>query len=202
MNSMITNSCAVLVLAAGSSSRMGRPKQLLPWGEVTILQSAINNAIASTFGKVVVVLGAHSEAIQKILPSDVITVVNPEWQNGMGSSIACGMKYLLESKTKSTAVLITLGDQPLIDSEYLNSMLSTFRENEREIVATDYNGSAGVPALFGPKYFQQLAKLDAKFGAKELLARNIFDIHLLDAGSKTADIDTEDDYDKLNKLNR
>ena len=202
MNSKITNRCAVLVLAAGSSSRMGRPKQLLPWGEGTMLQSAIETAKTSTSDQVVVVLGANSEAIEKILPSDVISVVNTDWRNGMGSSIACGMRTLLESGTKFTAVLIMLADQPLIDSEYLNSLLATFQEKERGIVATDYNGRAGVPALFGSTYFKQLGKLDAEFGAKELLARNFFDIHLLDAGRKTADIDIEEDYDKLNPLNR
>ena len=167
-----------------------------------MLQSTIETAKRSTSDKVVVVLGAHSEAIQKIIPSDVISVVNTDWQHGMGSSIACGMQTLLESGNKFTAVLIMLADQPLIDSQYLNTLLATFQDKDREIVATDYNGKAGVPALFGSKYFNQLGNLDAEFGAKELLARNFFDIHLLDAGSKTLDIDTDEDYDKLNQLSR
>ena len=199
---MNTDRCAVLILAAGSSSRMGRPKQLLPWGKTTLLQNALESAKASHGDEIIVVLGSNSEIIEKTLPSDVVSVINTDWRNGMGSSISCGMHYLLKSKTKFNAVLVLLGDQPLIDSKYLNSMFSIFQSNEKEIVATDYKGRAGVPALFGGNYFKQLGQLNADFGAKELLAKNMVNIHLLKAGAKTADIDTETDYIKLNQYNK
>lgn len=201
MEKMKTDRCAVLILAAGSSSRMGRPKQLLPWGPHTLLQNAVNNANASRCDEVVVVLGAKADNIRKSLQRGTVSVINTHWEHGMGSSIASGMQFLLNKKTSYTAVLIMLGDQPLIDTDYLDNLLSTFQEIRKNIVATDYKGRAGVPALFGSKYFEQLSELNSEYGAKELLAENMVDIHLLIAGVKTADIDTEADYLRLNYLN-
>ncbi|QCX00050.1 nucleotidyltransferase family protein [Aggregatimonas sangjinii] len=198
---MNTDRCAVLILAAGSSSRMGRPKQLLPWGSQTLLQNAVNNANASRCDEAVVVLGANADIIRNSLQPGTVSVVNTDWENGMGSSIARGMQFLSKKETPFEVVLIMLGDQPFIDADYLNNVRSTFQGSQKNIVATDYGNRAGVPALFGSKYFEQLSELNSEYGAKELLAENMADIHLLKAGVKTADIDTEADYSRLNHLN-
>lgn len=192
----------VLILAAGSSSRMGSPKQLLAWGQGTLLQNAIAQVALSAVDKTVVVLGANAAHISETIPKNIPSVENKNWHTGMGSSIACGMRFLLQSNVVYRAVLILLADQPFIDAEYINRMLSTMKSEAKGIIATAYDGRAGVPALFSTPYFTPLEKLNSEFGAKELLSKNTKDIHLLDAGNKTTDIDTPEDYKKLNKLKK
>ena len=199
---MSKSNTAVLILAAGGSSRMGSPKQLLAWGEVTLLQNAIAQAEIAEVDRVVVVLGANANSIKNTIPKTVSSVENKDWQTGMGSSIACGMRFLEKSKVNYSSVLILLADQPFIDAQYINQMVLTMKKEAKGIIATTYNGRAGVPALFSNKYFTQLEKLNSEFGAKELLSKNTADIHLLHAGNKTIDIDTQEEYQKLNKLNR
>ncbi len=189
---------AILLLAAGASSRMGSPKQLLSWGDTNLLGNAIAAAEASSADDVLLVLGANAELIEKSLPTGVKIVKNEFWSRGMGSSIACGMRYLEESSKRYRAILIMLGDQPLIDTDYLNQMLLEKDTQEKGIVATEYNGRAGVPAVFSSRYFSELAQLDTETGAKAVLQEHGADVWLMNAGLKTADIDTKEDYDKLN----
>ncbi len=191
---------AIIILAAGASVRMGSPKQLLPWGEDSLLQHTINQAAQSDFEKVIAVIGANSDAIKRTLAANIITLTNEDWQTGMGSSISCGVRFLLQEEYAS--ILLMLADQPFIDTEHLNTMLSIFSKKTKGIVATDYDGKAGVPALFGQPHFKQLAGLNSEYGAKELLRQEGHDIFLLNAGAKTLDIDTKTDYNHLNQINR
>lgn len=188
---------AILILAAGASCRMGRTKQLLAWEGTTLLGNAIEAAKASKASSVVVVLGANSESIQKKIEVNGIEIVeNKKWKSGLGSSIACGIKFLLKTHPKITAVLVMLADQPLIDTVYLNAMIATFNESGKG-VATRYNSKAGVPALFPRANFEKLATLQDDFGAKNIIngPKEIFSV--LNPGHKTRDIDTKSDYKKL-----
>lgn len=189
---------AVLILAAGASSRMGRTKQLLPWEGTTLLGNAIRNARASDAGCVAVVLGANAASIQKQIPKNNLEIVeNAEWQSGLGSSIACGVKFLLEKYPKKKAILTMLADQPLIDKEYLNTMIAAFNQNGKRIIATAYRNRAGVPALFPESYFEKLATLEDDFGAKNIINGPNEKVLILDPGRKNLDVDTKSDYENL-----
>ena len=191
---------AILILAAGAAKRMGSIKQLLAWADTSLLGHAVNMAKSSKAKETIVVLGANANAIAAQFDAGAIQIVkNENWASGMGSSIAAGIGYILGSGEKYDAVLITLADQPLIDTLYLDLMIETASKVDQGIVATAYGDKAGVPALFGRRYFETLMALESEQGAKEVLDRFKSDIFRLDPGNKTMDIDTKEDYEALKK---
>ena len=188
---------AVLILAAGQSSRMGKIKQLLPWKDTTLLGIAIKNAQAIS-KDVVVVLGAYAAVIKNELDiKEALFIENQDWKNGLGSSLAFGINYLRNSDKEYSVTLITLGDQPLIDALYLKSILDAHNKTKKGIVATAYGNRSGVPALFSSKYFEALGKLDKDNGAKRFIDSNKNDTLILSPNGKTIDIDTVEDYNKI-----
>ncbi|PKA96403.1 molybdenum cofactor cytidylyltransferase [Flavobacteriaceae bacterium MAR_2009_75] len=197
-----TNNIAILILAAGSSSRMGRPKQLLSWGKTNLIGNAIDQAKNSQSDKIVVVLGANSELIKdKIGRWEVDIVENEDWKAGLGSSLAKGVTHLTEHETFD-GILVMLADQPLIDSAYLNLLIESFYTTSYSIIATAYSKRAGVPALFDKKFFESLCDLGEDNGAKLIIEQFGHEVLSLDPGKKATDIDTEVDYINLtNRLN-
>lgn len=190
----------ILILAAGSSSRMGQPKQLLPWKDTTLLGNAIRNATSSSARAIYVVLGANAKSIRKeIVASEIEVIENPDWQHGIGSSIAIGMKILLKKDNDFDGILIMLADQPLIDKDYLNLMITAFNNQPECIIATAYRNRAGVPALFDKVYFNELEDLENDFGAKELIGKNRDKIFTINPDNKSVDIDTKSEYQNLIK---
>jgi molybdenum cofactor cytidylyltransferase len=185
----------VLILAAGGSRRMGRTKQLLRWHGRTLLERAMDSACRVLPGRVIVVLGADAELIRNAIDMDLVEIIqNPEWQDGLASSIRRGMKALPAS---SAAVLIMLCDQPLINDSHLMAILNAWRSEPERIVASQYYLSCGVPALFPAAYFDRLQTLNGSKGAKPLLVE--FDQNLLKIPFPEAelDIDTPSDFERL-----
>ncbi|MCP4974815.1 MAG: nucleotidyltransferase family protein [Maribacter sp.] len=194
---------AVVILAAGESSRMQKTKQLLPWGKSTLLGSAIKEALESNAENVYVVLGAKAETIQMQLEkSDVDLIFNNDWKKGMGSSISCAINYLLHLETNYDGILIMLCDQPLIDAIYLNKMISTFKKSGKGIVATAYESRNGVPVLFNNKYFEQLSLLDSDKGAKAIIMDNPTDVLTIIPMGKEIDLDTIEEYEQALKSHK
>lgn len=188
----------VLILAAGSSSRMGKMKQLLPWKNTTLLGNAIGAAKASEASEIIVVLGYRAARIREKLTDDsIILVENREWESGMGSSISCGMSYVLNKALLPDAVLIMLCDQPFISTGYLNEMIGTFYTSPKSIISTAYGEHAGVPALFGNSYFSILEGITGKAGAKEVISGHPDDTVTLIANDLLGDIDNAEDYTSL-----
>ena len=192
---------AILILAAGASTRMGQPKQLLPWKDTTLLGHAIQTAKSTDAIEVVTVLGANAKLIQSQIKEEVIFIQNTAWQSGLGGSIACGTEWLLQSNIEFDGILITLADQPLIDFKYLDKLISTFSEHTDRIIASTYRNRAGVPALFPKKYVNTLLKLDEDFGAKHLLEQEQDTIITIPAENRISDVDTEEDYKQLKNKN-
>lgn len=189
---------AIIIVAAGSSSRMKSPKQLLPLGDSTLLGKVIAQAKATTANEVFTVLGANYEAVKSSIENYSTTVVeNKNWKHGLGSSIAAGVQYVLENRDLE-AVMILLGDQPLIEVKYIDELLASFHENPSVITATKYPHSNGVPAVFPKKYFKHLAELNDDYGAKSLLNGST-QVLVLDPGEKTIDVDTLEDYRYIQK---
>ena len=195
-----TKNIAVVILAAGVSSRMRQAKQLLPWGTSTLLGKAIKEALQSNSEKVYVVLGAKAETIHmQFNATDVTWILNKNWKNGMGSSISCAINYLVHLKTDYDGILIMLCDQPLIDADYINIMISTFKKSNKGIVATAYKHSNGVPVLFDKKYLEDLSDLGGNMGAKQIIAANSKDIIAINPDGKEKDLDSMEEYQQALK---
>jgi molybdenum cofactor cytidylyltransferase len=201
-----TFTIATLILAAGESSRMGTPKQLLKWKDSTILETVITNVLKSKSAHNLVILGAHYDAIQsKIENYNIETLYNEHWKKGLGNSLAFGIKQL-QKNYQVDGVLIVLADQPLIDSDYLNTLINTFEVGKKQIIASDYGPDTsgeklGVPALFDICYFEELSKLDNDRGAKKTIMEHIENVITVNASQLISDIDTMEDYERLYSSN-
>ncbi len=194
MNAAIDNVYAI-ILAAGASRRMGSPKQLLEWRNRPLLEHAVVNARAILNERVIVVLGAHAESIQAAIDlGDVTSIVNSEWQEGMASSIRAGVQALPES---ASAVLILLGDQPLINAAHLQNLLNSWQSAPSRIVASQYHHSIGVPALLPAKFFGYLLGLSGDRGAKPLLMEFENSLLKIPLPEAELDIDSAGDFDHL-----
>ena len=190
---------AIIILAAGASSRMGKIKQLLPWKQTTLIGNAIEQALDSKADAVFVVLGANYQLISKEIKQENITIIyNKNWTLGMGSSIVCAMDFFDKKHKKYDGVLITLVDQPLIDVIYFNMLINKFIDNN--IIASKYKNRVGVPAIFSLKYFNELRQLNGDIGARNLILKHINDVKKIDAFDKIQDIDSIESYEHLYSL--
>lgn len=156
--------CGVL-LAAGASRRLGRPKQLEPIeGEPLVRRAA--SALASACDEVVVVVGAHEQRIREELVHVSVQIAsNPEWREGVASSIRAGMAAIGEVD----AVLLAVCDQLRFDREVAAGLVSRHDGQPERVVASAYSGIHGVPALFGKAWFPALARLTGDRGARDLI---------------------------------
>ena len=188
----------ILLLAAGSSSRMGQPKQLLPWGKNTLIEHQIET-LKKTGNPLAVVLGAHSKAILPVVEKIGENIfVNPNWKNGMGNTIAFGTHHLLKDFPDAEGVLITLVDQPLITSLYIKKILQTFHPGEKQIIVSQSSsGWRGVPVLFDKIYFEELKKMNGEKGAKILIQQYKNSVIKIDCGEMLQDLDTPESYQRL-----
>lgn len=185
---------SILVLAAGESSRMGQIKQLLPWKDSTLIEHCIQQCLEALANNVIVVLGANSSEIKNKIEQieSVEIIVNPDWKSGMLSSIKAGLRYSEDSQ----AILVVLSDQPSISTEYLNSLVNTFQDSGRSIVATDYNQNIGVPAIFGKSHFNNILALENdNGGAKSYIIQQIEEVSLIKPDFEVFDIDNKEQYD-------
>jgi molybdenum cofactor cytidylyltransferase len=183
---------AVIVLAAGKSSRMKMPKQLVKIGNNFLLEFVLSKAKAIYKNHVYCVLGANDARIRREISSpNIHFIYNPTFNEGLSSSIVTGISKI-ELQPDYKAVLILLGDQPAIEKEYLNAMISLFSEDNSKIIAANYGGKLGVPAIFPQSYFSKLKKMSGDFGAKEILHKNS-EVSTLNKQTNFIDIDTEKD---------
>jgi molybdenum cofactor cytidylyltransferase len=183
---------AVIVLAAGTSSRMKTPKQLVKIGNNFLLEFVLSKAKAINKNHVYCVLGANDTRIRReISCSNVHFIYNAAFNEGLSSSIISGVSKI-EMQPDYKAVLILLGDQPAIEKEYLDAMIALFSEDNSKIIASNYKEKLGVPAIFPKSYFSKLKNMSGDFGAKEMLHTNN-DVVALNKHTNFIDIDTEKD---------
>jgi molybdenum cofactor cytidylyltransferase len=160
-------SVSILLLAAGASERFGKPKQLLLFGGCSLLRRTAEMASSSRARSVLVVLGYQMERMRKELVGlPVEVIVNRQWKEGMASSIRAGVQKLPPS---TEAVLITVCDQPLISVEILNTIMSVYESDGKRLVASEYGGTLGVPALFHSEFYPHLLRLQGDKGAREII---------------------------------
>lgn len=191
----------VVILAAGASNRMDEPKQLLKWGNSTLLGSTIEKAKMLNVKDVIVVLGANYLLISKIIKQSKITILNNvNWKNGLGSSIAFAVKHIMNDTIRTDATLFMLADQPFIEVDFLNTMINQFQEGKQSILATSYDENKyGVPVIFSKSYFKELIQLNDDKGAKHLLKKYKYHVKVLIPPAKNVDLDFKKDYLKLYK---
>lgn len=165
---------SAILLAAGKGSRMGKLKQLMPLGDSTILEQTLDNLLGSKVTEVIVVLGYKAEEITKRLSGrPVKLVVNPLYRKGMGTSVAAGLKFI---DSQARAVMLTLGDQPYVDSLTINGLIDAFNSNKKGIAIPTYQGQRGHPLIFARKYQAPLSHLSGDIGGREIIRENPEDI--------------------------
>ena len=186
-----------ILLAAGSSTRLGRPKQLLKFEEQTLLERSISSILKSQIDEFVIVLGGNAQEIQaQVDLSNFSLIVNHDWELGMSCSMKLGLTYLI-SKYAIDQVVIILCDQPFVNEWLINEIIT---KKENGIVACSYGDTVGVPALFDSKHFGELLTLQNKEGAKKIILRHLHQCDLIKFDLGSIDIDTEDDYQNLLKM--
>ena len=214
---------AIVVLAAGGSSRLGRPKQLVRWRGRTLLRRAAETAVASVreagasvreagasvghparsaavaAGPVVVVLGAHARQMRSELEGlPVRVVVNRRWRDGIAGSLQTGVRAVRAASGRGGpgAVLFVTCDQPYVTPRLLRSLVQRFRRGA-PIVACAYAGTLGVPALFDRTFFGELASLEGDAGATRLIERHRDVVRVVAFERGAADVDSPGDVDSL-----
>ena len=186
----------IIILAAGSSSRLGQPKQNLVYKGKTLLQRTIETAMASICETVVVVLGANAEVIKPTIANYSVEIIeNTDWTEGMASSIRTGLKRVLQISPGEQSVILMLCDQPHVDT-YLINMLVVAKTKEG-ICASGYNDTIGPPVLFDAIYFGELLVLTGADGAKKVMQKHANQVKEIPFALGDVDIDTIRDYERL-----
>ena len=187
-----------VILAAGSSSRMGTPKQILQFEGSSLLKRATLAALGAKCDPVVVVTGAHADLCRRELDGlDVREAFNVSWETGMASSVHAGIECLLNIDAGIAATVLLLCDQPHVTSDIISNLIATHHATERPVIASIYAGSFGVPALFSRTLFAELVQLEGTSGAKEIIKRHASDAHFLPFPEGIVDVDTPDDFTRL-----
>jgi len=184
-----------IILAAGSASRYGALKQVIAIDGEPMVRRIARNALAARLQPVVVVVGAQGDRVIDCLNNlDVLAVENVAWANGMGSSLAEGVKALLAHATPLHALMVLLADQPSIRLDDLEQMLATHARAPQRILACGHQGALSPPCIFPLRYADELAALDGPQGARSLLEKHADQVDSYDLPAALADIDEPADY--------
>lgn len=192
-----TKKIAGVLLAAGTASRLGRTKQLLPFRGSTLLGRAMENAAASDLDELIVVLGHDADRIMQSLDfSGVKTVINPDYSKGQGASLAKGLEAVSPS---CAGALFLLADQPLVTPDMINRLIKAFQDSGAPLVIPFYRGNRGNPVLVARSLFPRLLSLSADTGARSLFDEykaSILRVEF-DTDAVLVDVDTVQDYEAL-----
>jgi molybdenum cofactor cytidylyltransferase len=192
---LVDKALAGVVLAAGESRRMGRPKQLLPFGEGTILERVVDTLLAAGVGEVIVVLGHLADRVRAVLGDrPVRAVVNASYRQGMLSSVKCGVRAI---SSERGAALFALGDQPHVDSAVVSEVIREYRAGEAGIVIPRYGVKKGHPIIIDlQRYREAILNLPEHVGLNALMQEHADDVRLIDMATEDIirDIDVPEDY--------
>ncbi|HSI68622.1 MAG TPA: nucleotidyltransferase family protein [Gillisia sp.] len=191
----------VVILAAGSSSRLGFPKQLVKYKGVFLLQHSIDVAQSIGFSTKILVLGAKAEEIEKKIDYlDFEVVINNNWEGGMGSSISKGIVEALKNEKDLEHILMLLSDQPLVTKEQIEELIRVHLKNNKQATFSEYEGDFGVPAIFSNTIFSDLIKLKGDQGAKKIFHEKNLEFNTVNFQNGNFDIDTIVDVERLKQL--
>lgn len=192
--------CAIVILAAGQSSRLGEAKQLLPYKGKSLLVQAVDTAVATGLRPVVVVLGARNETMkQELTDKEVVIVLNEQWEEGMGSSLRCGLQKAQQVAPETEGVIFMVCDQPYVSPDLLLLLIKTSAATLKLIVASSYGEQSGTPAFFSNKLFPALLEIKGDTGARKLIKQYAEEVSTIPFPEGSIDIDTPSDYQTLLK---
>jgi molybdenum cofactor cytidylyltransferase len=192
------NKTGIIILAAGNSSRLGRPKQLLRYQGKTLLSHVIDESLAASLHPVVVVTGAYRAEIQDSLQGQAVDLVyNKNWETGMASGIVAGLGKILSLQPNLQSVIVAVCDQPYISKELFRALVETHTVSGKGLIACTYSETTGTPVLFDHRYFKELSALTGDAGARHLLKRYPDDVTTIAFPKGGIDIDTEEDFQRL-----
>lgn len=189
-----------IILAAGGSRRLGHPKQLVRHGGHTLIEQVVDSALAvGELWPVVVVVGGAADEIRPLLVRRPVLVAdNPAWEEGVASSVRVGLDTLEKFSRDIDSVLLTLCDQPGLNTNAYRALLAARQRSDRPVVAAHYGGHPGAPALIHRSYFAELARLTGDAGARQLFPRiPEADREWVDLPELAHDIDTPEDLARL-----
>lgn len=186
--------CGILILAAGGSSRLGKPKQCLAFKDEALLEHVTRVALDCELSPVVVVIGAFAEECTAMLQGLPVRIVeNPLWREGMASSLRTGIGSILDDEIDGVVILVC--DQPLVSPEIIQKLIST----GQPIAVSHYEGNFGPPAFFAREFFKDLLELQGDCGAKQILHQNKDRVARVEFPEGLCDVDTPQDYARLTK---
>lgn len=194
----IHENMGAVILAAGSSSRLGRPKQLVNFKGKPLLQHTIDCIDDFEFNPSLLVLGANRDEILANTNTQSNTVViNDDWSEGIASSIRKGLKKSLELNPSMKQILYLLSDQPYVSSDIIQRLIDSHFTGSHTITACTYNNNIGVPAIFDESLFPKLMTLKGDTGAKKIMMQHRRDVQIISFDEGAFDVDTEEDVEKL-----
>ena len=188
-----------MILAAGTSSRLGEPKQLLELGGRPLLQHAVDAAVEAGLEEVIVVLGHAADEVAAALrlPSGVRVVVNPDFKSGQASSLRAGLREL---SAECRAAVILLADQPGVSYETVRAVADAHREEAGPVIQATYGGRPSHPVLFDRQVWPQLEAVEGDVGARDLLVQHPEWVTAVEVGGlPPPDVDTWEDYRRLSE---
>jgi molybdenum cofactor cytidylyltransferase len=187
-----------IILAAGESSRLGRPKQLIQFRGKSLVRRVVDAADAAGCSPITVVLGSdRKEIARELQQTSAVIVENESWRNGIGTSIRSGIQSSIRHAPSLDAVVLLVCDQPLVDTEVIKQLIARHGETEKTIVASSYSGTLGVPALFDRSSFEELLALPDDSGAKSIILSKRERVAEFPFPQGKIDIDTLADYEGL-----
>lgn len=183
-----------VILAAGSSSRLGKPKQVLRLGDGTLLRHSALAALRGGCSPVVVVTGAYAEECSSAVHGlDVRIIFNRHWERGMASSVRSGIEALVQLAPRTAAVVLMVCDQPYISGDVISRIIAAHLATDSTVIASTYAGTFGVPALFTKSLFNELTHLKGNAGAKHVIMQYATETHFVSFPGGEVDVDTADD---------
>src|SRR5690606_8121978 len=187
-----------IILAAGSSSRLGQSKQLLQVDGEPLLRRIARASCDSNVDRTLVVLGDNEREHSRIIRGLPLYIcIHSGWEKGMGSSLKAGMDFVQSFLADTTAIMVLVCDQPLLTAQHLNNLIDKYRSTKAQVVASTYSGITGVPARSDASLFAEIRSIDDKHGARQIIDKHKSGTQQVEFPGGELDIDTPEDYQRF-----